>query len=63
MTKTPKSAALLAQLNRDKKRYGVHPCCAKLITGPHSIDCPVMHPVTEHCALWPGEDESYLDDP
>lgn len=38
------TAKLLARLQEDKKRFGVHPCCARLITGPHSSECPVEHP-------------------
>lgn len=43
MTKMPETAKLLAQLNAKKKRFGTHPCCNMLITGPHSMECPVEH--------------------
>jgi hypothetical protein len=38
-TMSDQTAKLLALLAADKKRLGVHPCCAKLITGPHSGEC------------------------
>lgn len=48
---------LLRQIQADKLRFGTHPCCAMLITGPHSMDCPETHDMVAYYT-WPNLEDT-----
>lgn len=47
MTETARR--LLRELALAKKKHGIHPCCAWLITGPHSSECPNRRTKCSRC--------------
>lgn len=45
---TTATVKLLRDLAERKRRLGIHPCCGRVIDGPHSGECPDHHDVRSY---------------